>query len=539
MARPFIRTIIPAVLVLAGSVAVQAQTIPGLRAHLNFLADDLLEGREAGTEGYLLAARYVESQYRQIGLEPAGTDGYLQPIEFRRYQLVPDSGSIVIGDRELERGKDFLILASPTHTTMDVTAPVVFAGYGINAPQFGRNDWEDLDVEGKIVAYLTGAPADFPTSARAHFSSSTGKMNEAASRGAVGVILLRSRTDAKRTPWERLLGYNGRPGMRWLYPDGTVNDGFPGIAASAYISDDAAVALFEGSAMSWEQVLDAADANEAKPQPLKTTVTIRARTEHERVTSPNVIAMLPGSDPELRDEYVIYTAHLDHVGVNERMEGDQIHNGAYDNAMGSSILIETARAMAANPPARSVLFAAVTAEEKGLLGAEYLAKNPTIGDGRIIANINLDMPLFLFPTGDIIAYGAEHSSLGAVAERVAKAEGLTLSPDPRPEQVIFVRSDHYRFVQAGIPALYLIPGQTSKDPTIDGAARVEDFGKKHYHRPSDQLDLPVDWESALQFTRINLQIGNEIANAAERPRWNEGDFFGDLYGPELPAAGAE
>lgn len=516
---------------LSGGSAASAQSIPALRAHLNFLADDLLEGREAGTEGYLLAARYVESQFRQMGLEPAGTDGYLQPIEFRRYQLLPDSGSVSINGTELTAAEDFLFLPSAVHAESDVTAPVVFAAYGIDAPRFGRNDWEGLDVEGKIVALLTGAPESFPTSARAHYSSSLGKMKAAAERGAAGVVLLRPRVDQKSTPWERLRGYNGRPGMKWLYPDGTVNDGLPAIRASAYLSDSGAEALFAGSSSNWTEILDAVESGSVRPMPLKSTVTMRGRSQHERVMSPNVIAVLPGSDPELRDEYVIYTAHLDHVGINERAEGDdKIHNGAYDNAMGTSILLETARAMAENPPARSVLFAAVTAEEKGLLGAEYLARNPTVADGRIIANINLDMPLFLFPAGDIIAYGAEHSSLGPIAERVAKAEGLVLSPDPNPEQVIFVRSDHYRFVQAGIPSLYLIPGQTARDPDVDGPAKVEEFGKKHYHRPSDELDLPVDWESALQFTRVNLRIGREVADARQVPVWNEGDFFGELYG---------
>lgn len=528
------RAVVFGLTVLAGAgtlAAAEAPSADALRAHVRFLADDLLQGREAGTDSFLLAARYVESQFRKIGLDPAGGDGYLQQVPFVRYRSVEDSAYLSVGGKAFAALEDFVVYPHAAHLSSDVEAPVVFAGFGIDAPELGRRDYEGLDVNGKIVAILSGAPASFPTDQRAHYSSSANKLAEAARHGAVGMLTIRTRETEERSPWERLRAWRGAPGMRWVGPDGVAGGSYPTLRATATLNTAPARAIFRRSGTTLEKVLDAAAKGTVKGRPLKTRVRIAGETTHERIESPNVLAVLRGSDPQLRDEYVVYTAHLDHVGVRKRDTEDSIHNGAYDNAIGVSILLETARAFASGErPKRSIIFAALTAEEKGLLGAQYFAANPTVPRGSIVANINLDMPLFLFPVADMIAYGADHSSLGAIAQRAAEAEGFTLTPDPRPEEVIFVRSDHYPFVQAGIPALYLIPGSTSTDPAIDGSALVEEFLKKHYHRPSDQVDLNVDWPSALRFTRANLMIGREVANGAQRPVWNEGDFFGDKFG---------
>lgn len=507
-----------------------------LRAHVRFLADDLLEGREAGTDAFLLAARYVEMQFRKAGLEPAGTSGYLQPITFRRFSLEEESAAAALDGVALKEGDEFLLAPNPSHLATEVRAPVVFVGYGVDAPELGRSDWDSVDVKGKIVVYLSGAPASFPSDQRAHYSSTANKLAEAARRGAVATITIRTRTDDERTPWERVRRWGGQGGLRWVAPDGSVNNGFPELQGSATFHWDAAERLFEESGTTLTEVLDRAEEGEAEPRPLKAMVSLSARSRHEQVTSPNVLGMLRGSDPALRDEYVVYTAHLDHVGVRDRGDEDGIHNGAYDNAMGTSILIEVARTLASGPrPKRSIIFAAVTAEEKGLLGASYFAEHPTIPAEGIVANINIDMPLFLFPMADIIAYGAEHSTLGEDVEREARSAGLDVAPDPHPEQVIFVRSDHYPFVRSGVPALYLTPGQRSADPAMDGEALTESFLKENYHRPSDDLSLTFHWPSALAFTRLNTALGRAVANSATRPEWLAESFFGQLYGRREPA----
>ena len=260
------------------------------------------------------------------------------------------------------------------------------------------------------------------------------------------------------------------------------------------------------------------------------SATLSRHSSQRKLSSPNVVAILEGSDPVLKEEYLVYSAHLDHIGVITGKPGeDDIYNGAMDNAAGIAIMLETARALQKQTLKRSVLFAAVTGEEKGLLGAGYYANNPTVPRDSMVANINLDMPVLVFPFADVIAFGADHSDLKSTVEKAARQAGIALTPDPMPEQALFVRSDHYRFVQQGIPAVYLATGFTSKNPDENGAELWRQFNKEHYHQPSDQADLPFDYESAAIFTDININIGKEICNQQQRPAWNEGDFFGRLF----------
>jgi Zn-dependent M28 family amino/carboxypeptidase len=266
--------------------------------------------------------------------------------------------------------------------------------------------------------------------------------------------------------------------------------------------------------------------------PLGIEVTLSQRTAHEQVASPNVIAIIPGSDPILKDEYVIYSAHLDHLGIGASVNGDDIYNGFYDNAMGVALLLEAARAFAAmpEPPRRSIMFIALTGEERGLLGSDYFAHYPTVPSDTLVANVNLDMPLLLYPVADVIAFGAEHSTLQQLIEPALAAESLALTPDPMPEEVIFIRSDQYSFVRQGVPSVFLVPGLSSTDPEIDSAAAFKEHLATHYHRPSDDSSRPVDWESALRFARANVRIGLAVAEDETRPVWNDGDFFGERFG---------
>lgn len=262
---------------------------------------------------------------------------------------------------------------------------------------------------------------------------------------------------------------------------------------------------------------------------------MRQRSTHQDIFSPNVVAMLPGSDPLLAGEYVAYTAHLDHIGelhteAYEEGHGDRINNGALDNASGISVMLETARLFAEEePPRRSVMFVAVTAEEKGLVGSEYFAMNPTVSIQSIVSVVNLDMPLLLYDFADVIAFGAEHSSMGDTVRNAAESYAIELSPDPFPEQNIFVRSDHYRFVQQGVPSVFLVTGMKSVDGSVNTQPIYESFLKEHYHKPTDDLMLPIHYPAAAKFTRINAKIGELIANDPTRPAWHEGDFFGNTF----------
>lgn len=266
--------------------------------------------------------------------------------------------------------------------------------------------------------------------------------------------------------------------------------------------------------------------------PLPGQVKMSQVSRHETISSPNVAALLPGRDPLLNAEVIVYTAHLDHIGeLHGDGHADAINNGALDNASGIAVMLETARLFTeGEAPRRSVLFLAVTAEEKGLVGSQYFARHPTVGGDSLAGVINLDMPLLLYDFGDVIAFGAQHSTLGAAVQQAADEAGVALTPDPFPEQNIFVRSDHYRFVQQGVPAIFLVTGMQSRDGSVDTRPIFEGFLQDHYHKPSDEASLPIDYGAAARFTRINTRIGLIIANQLERPRWHEGDFFGETFG---------
>lgn len=511
-------------------------TRENLQEHLNFLADDARAGRMTGTQGYDEAAAYVAQQFEALGLTAGGDEGWYQNVPMLGRRLDIESAAVTLhrdsGDSELQWKEDFVMGGDEMRPETSVTAEVVFAGYGVHAPEMGYSDYEDIDVRGKIVAVFGGAPQNFPHNERAFYSSGRTKAEEMVKRGAVGRIGLRSRVDQKRVPWERLtLNAGILQGMSWINLSGQVADYHPEIEGEAAFSVPTAAELFEGAPITFEEALDAAEAGRPFSTPLGTEVTLSQKTRHEQVESPNVIGIVPGSDPTLQDEYVVFSAHLDHLGIGAPVDGDEIYNGYYDNAMGVSLLIEAARAFAAmpEPPRRSILFIALTGEERGLIGSDYFAHYPTVASDSLVANVNLDMPLLLYPLADVIAFGAEHSTLQQLIEPAVAAEDFALTPDPVPEEVLFIRSDQYSFVRQGLPSVFLVPGFTSMDPQIDGAAAFQEHLATHYHRPSDDSSRPVDWNSALRFARANVRIGSAIADADERPHWNEGDFFGERF----------
>ena len=503
------------------------------RAHVAFLADDLLEGRDTATRGYDIAAKYVATRFEGLGLKPATTGGWYQTVPFVRARLGDEPAQVTVGGTAFSNGKGVLIRPSTAEASQTIEAPVVFAGYGLDLPGQGFNDYRGLDVRGKWVAVLSGFPKGTPSEIGAHLNAEKARMAER--HGAIGVITILTREDMERRPWARRIEGMNEPELSWVDPAGQPFRMAPGIRGAATFDQSAAQALFAGARRPLGAVLDEAAKQGGKPKgfALKPVVRLERQSITERVTSPNVLAVLPGSDPELAGEYVLLMAHLDHVGVNPEREGDKIYNGAMDNAGGIATMLEVARAMANSPdrPRRSILFAAVTAEEKGLLGAQYLAKNPVVGNGKVVGVVNLDMPILLYDFKDVIAFGANHSTLGPIVARAGQRMGVTLTPDPLPQEGLFTRSDHYRFVQEGIPSVFLMTGFAG-----EGGQRFRDFLATHYHKPSDQLDLPIDWEAGAKFARLNYLIAREIADAPQAPRWYGDSFFGTTLAPNAPKA---
>jgi hypothetical protein len=503
------------------------------RAHVTFLADDLLEGREAGTRGYDIAARYVASQFAALGLTPGANGGWHQPVDFVQIRI-SGAPTLTVAGRTFTQGRELAMRAGADAAALSLEAPLVFAGYGIDMPAHGFDDYRGLEVRGRIVVVLTGTPDGIPSDVAAHLNGDKRRM--AAARGAVGLISVRTRADSAATAWNRAVRAGERPLTTWVEPGGEPYFDGAGLNFTATLDDGAARALFAGAPRTLDAVLGEAAVAGRRPRGFALAGTARVTrpaSEVSRFASENVLAVLPGSDPSVAGEYVLLMAHLDHLGIRAAGEGDRINNGAMDNATGIATLIEVARAMSrpGNRPRRPILFAAVTAEEKGLLGAQFLSRHPVTGNGRVISVVNLDMPLLTYDFQDVTAFGAEHSTMGPLVARAAARMGVALSPDPLPEEGLFTRSDHYRFVQRGVPSVFLITGFAN-----GGRERFNAFLEGQYHKPGDDLTQPFNWQAGARFARLNYLIAREIADGAEPPRWYRGSFFGDAFGGDQPRA---
>lgn len=503
-----------------------------MKAHVMFLASDAMRGREAGTNDYDVAAQYVASQFYAAGLRPAGDKGsYLQAVPLMQFRPA-DKGTVTATRRgvptTLEFGKDYLTGSDAERATTLIDAGLVFVGYGITAPQYGRDDYRGVDVRGKIVAILAGAPGPFDGEERAHFGSSATKAAMAARKGAAGVVFIDSLT-AKAGNFAAGAAGLERWRTTWADAKGNGYSIAKGVPTLATLSSAGAARLFAGD-KGWETAVKAASAGKAQIAPFVSaaTLAVALKTERKIVQSANVAGIIPGSDPRLKDEVVILSAHLDHIGVGKAdAKGDTINNGAMDNAMGIASLIEEAKRFQASgkPPRRTVMFLAVTAEEKGLVGADYFANNPTVPRDKMVANVNLDMPVITYKFEDMIAFGAARSTLGETVARATASVGVGVGIDPMPEQGFFVRSDHYRFVQQGVPSVFLWPGMGGI-----GKAAFERFLASRYHRPSDEVTNPeILWDQGVRFIDANYAIAREIADADARPAWKKGDVFGLLY----------
>lgn len=511
-----------------------AQTAPAdlitpdaVKAHVQFLADDLLEGRDTGARGHEIAARYVASRFTAIGLTPVVKDSWYQRVPFVEVRPNEDA-KLIINGASFTHKKD-AVIGGNGH----VDAEVVFGGFCLERPDFGLRDLSRVKVKGKIVACLSGYPKGLPSDIGAHLSAE--KTRRLSEQGAVGTLTIRTLEREKQMPWARVISSGDERSVRWANADGTPFDAAPNVRASATLDRAAANALFAGTGRTLDDILAEANRKGGKPRgfTLKIRATLSRTATLSPFTSPNVIGMLPGSDPALANEYVLVMGHLDHIGMRKGEDGDLINNGAMDNAGGIASMLEAARAMAAAPnrPRRPVLFAAVTGEEKGLMGADYLSRFPVTGTGRVVGVVNLDMPILTYDFTDVIAFGAEHSTLGPIVAAAAARDQVGLSPDPLPEEGLFTRSDHYRFVQRGIPSVFLMTGFAG-----EGGKSFRDFLATHYHRVSDDLNQPFNWQAAVKFARINMLIATEIANMPLAPIWYSDSFFGKTFAPDAPKA---
>lgn len=525
--RMTLRTRLVSGLLTAALLALPAQAsdadVARWWTHVETLAGPEFEGRLTGSPGYDKAAAYAAGQFQAYGLQPAGTEGYFQPVKFAVQRIQPErsSAALVAGGRAtpLAVGPD-LIFSSRIPQPKAIEAPLVFIGYGLHLPEAGYDDFARQDLKGKIAVYVNGGPGDISAALKSHSrGSETWRAAQAA--GAVGLIALPT-PKSMEVPWARQIDNALQPGM---YPaDPPLRDVLkPKLSASFNPAE--AEKLFARSGHSFAEVLALADA--AKPImgfDLKQSLRAGVATTEESVSAPNVVARLPGSDPRLAGEHVVISAHLDHLGPNLTGKGPAYYAGAMDNASGVASVLEVARAMAAAPqkPKRSVLFVLVTAEEKGLLGSKYFASRPTVPHQSIVAAVNMDMVLPLWKLNSVIALGAEESDLGPVARRVAESQGIALVPDPYPDRNSFIRSDQYSFIRTGTPSLSFKFGFALGTPE---AAIEKAWRSERYHGLADDLTQPVERAEAVKFNGYMAALITAIADAPARPSWNEASFF--------------
>jgi Zn-dependent M28 family amino/carboxypeptidase len=520
---------VPAPVMAAGRAIDPAK----LEGHVRFLADDKLEGRGTGTRGYDKAAQYVAEQMQSLGLEPGGVGGYLQPVPFLRADLQRAACAFELrrgGESlPLEVGRDVLLSPDYLRTKWTTEAALVFAGYGVSAPEMGYDDYAGLDVRGKVLVTFRGAPPRFPNNERAYYSNGLVKDQLAAAHGAIGVLQIQKPDDEARAPWERNMRQSKLPGFRWVDDGGAPSNTQAAIELAGSLSHATEARVFEGSPKTYAQAVVDADSSRVQSFPLAWSVKALRVTQHTLAISPNVVGVLRGSDPRLRNECVVISAHLDHLGISEPVQGDSINNGAYDNASGTAMMLEVARAFSSLKvrPRRSLVFLNVTGEEKGLQGSDYFARHAPPDSMDVVADVNLDMVLLLRPLTKLVAIGGEHSSLGPVVDRAAALAGLEVVPDPLPAEVVFVRSDQFSFVKQGVPAVFPV---SANDGSAEGTAEVARWRTDHYHSPNDDMAQPFDWPSGAKFTSMAFWAAWLAADTPQAPRWNPGDFFGSRFG---------
>jgi len=496
-----------------------------IKADIAYLADDALKGRGPGTEGYQMAVDYVIKRLKSLDVKPAGENGtWLQKVKLRK--AFTDNVSLSLnngkGSGEL-RSDSYFIFPNPVLPKVNLQAQLVFAGYGDSEPALGYDDYAGLDAKGKIVLITRGSPDKFSSSVAAHTMSTEHILKVAADHGAVGVIMSFSDSTA-RAP------NNGRAFYSVIDKQGEV-------AVSTIYSKQLSIfavvdysifkSLLQDAGKSTRDVLTQIKSGRPNSFPLTGTINASYSSAYKDIVSYNVIGKIEGTDESLKNEYVVHSAHLDHLGISTPVQGDSIYNGAHDNASGVASVLAIA-GIYKNikfKPKRSILTVLLTGEEMGDLGSGYFAKNPTVPTGSIVADINTDMPTIIAPLLSVTALGAEHSSLAKQVDQAAGYLGISVEPDPEPIQARFTRSDQYSFVLQGIPALHIKYGSK----TADGKNNLNEFvavwRAKYYHKPQDDIHGIFDFAAGKKYAQLNFLIAYLVAQDTAKPTWNSGDIF--------------
>ncbi|MDZ7343166.1 MAG: M20/M25/M40 family metallo-hydrolase [candidate division KSB1 bacterium] len=496
--------------------------------HIEFLGSDSLEGRGTGTRGGEIAANYLAGEMAALGLKPIGDDSsYFQFIPMHGSRPLPSSEfEIVLPNKthQLELGKDYLLYHSGAQTFIPKPVPLVFAGYGISATEFDYNDYQTLNVEGKIVVFFSGEP---PSSHRSYFDGPTPtihavpeiKHRHAIARGALGTIMIPTPREKQGRDWQFWVNEFAFEDITLFY---SVTTNF-----NVLLNPATAEILFADTPYSLRQLFEMDETNDLRSFPLAGAAAFRGHFRQRDFLASNVIGLWEGSDPLLKDSYVIVSAHYDHLGIGPAVQGDSIYNGVFDNAAGVAAVLEIARAFVALPkrPQRSVIFLFVTGEEKGLLGSTYYVDHPVVPLYKTIANLNVD-GLAMFDTfNDVVGVGAELSTLGEHLQRVAHQLGLGVSPVPTPfsGSAAFARSDQMAFARGGVPSLLIMEGINYRHTSPeDGLNRMIEWGRRFYHSPFDDLSQPINFTAAVQHCQILFALCLSLANADVEPQWKTG-----------------
>lgn len=514
------RAFLPALSALAASpLLAESPAAKRWWSHVEFLADDRLQGRDTGSPGYIEAARYVAAEFERAGLKPGGAAAYFQPVKLLSHTLDEPASfaEYVFPDRahRIKLGDD-AYFSLRGNLVPDMDAPMIFAGYGFAVPEQHYDEFVGLDLKGKVVVYLSGGPKELPGPLLSHNQSADVRWRRLQEGGAVGVAVIGNPRNTD-VPWDRARLSRLQPSMR------LADVAADGPLVHLIVNPSRADQLFAGSGHTIGELFTLADSGKALPKfDLQPRLRAHQAVRTAAVDSMNVIGIKPGAHASLKNQYLAVSAHLDHIGINRALAGDQIFNGAMDNASGVATMIEMANRLRGKSLSRSVVFVAVTGEEKGLLGSRYFAMSPTVPREALVADLNFDMFLPLFPLKRLIVYGKDESTLGDTAGQVAKSMGIGVMADPEPQRNSFIRSDQYSFIQRGIPALAFKLGYEA-----DSAEQkiFKGWLRERYHSVSDDLQQPVDKEAAARFNRLMTGIVTAVANDPERPRWKEASFF--------------
>lgn len=492
--------------------------------HIKVIADDRLEGRDTGSSGERAAQAYAVEQLKSAGVEPAGVNGFYQPVKFVSRQIVEKDCSLILirdGKREpLTLGED-AIISTRVMPAPEVEAPLVFAGYGLKVPEKNYDDFAGIDVRGKIIVIFSGSPSEIPGALASHYQTAAERWKVLRAAGAVGIVSLIN-PNSMDIPWSRIALNRAHPSMDLDYPEFNETAGAKLVVT---VNPPSAEKIFAGSGHTFEEIAALGKDRKRLPHfPLAVSLAAKTRVDVTKIESANLVGKIPGTDPALKDEYVVLSAHLDHVGIGEPINGDRIYNGAMDDGSGSALVLDMAASFKKHPEKlrRSILLVLVTAEEKGLLGSKYFSAHPTVAPKSIVADVNVDMFLPIVPLKLLTVLGLDDSDLGDRTREVAQSLGVKVQPDPEPLRNLFVRSDQYNFIRHGVPSVIM---GIAPEPNSPEVKIFKDWLTQRYHAPSDDVDQPVDLPAAAKYEEIVRALLINVADDDHRPQWKPDSFF--------------